>query len=251
MRYGKFLTYLPVENVMLPQATLTKLPLFKDIRLSSLTSITRAAKSIFPRKGRIFYNGLDENKTRYFYYIIKGLVKIFTLSADGVEINRDILANDQYFNEELLWKDRAENLYAQAMADGQVIIIPIPILKQELTQDAQLALNFLQQSLRKQAELTHALEHLAIQNAAQRIGCFLLRLCPGTQFRSHTLHIPYSKTLVATQLGMCPETFSRALLKLSKACCLKTNGENIHIPTVESLSQYVCKQCSLSYPCHL
>jgi len=229
--------------------TLQNLPLFKNIQAQTLTTIAQGSKFNYYKKGIVFYDALATEKSE-FYYIVKGWVKLFTVSQDGVEIIRDILTDNHHFNEELLYRDSMGFLSAQAISDLQIIMMPIAILKQRLAQDPQLAVNLLTESLQKQCELSHAMEHLAIQNAAQRIGCFLLRLCPTDQSHSISLHFPYSKTLVATKLGMCPETFSRALLKLSKICQLEINGENIHIPRLDFLSKYVCRLCSLSYPCH-
>jgi CRP-like cAMP-binding protein len=233
---------------MLLANTFQKLPLFKDIQLHILTAISQASKLNYCKKSIVFYDALDAEKS-YFYYIIKGWVKLFTVSLEGIEIVRDILTDNQHFNEKFLCQDHTEALSAQALSDIQIIMIPLSVLKQALAQDSQLTLNFLNASLQKQCELSHAIEHLSIQNAAQRIGCLLLRLCPNNRTRSITLHFPYGKALAATRLGMCPETFSRALLSLSKVCHLKVKGEIIYIPQVDTLSQYVCKQCSLSYPC--
>ncbi len=92
-------------------------------------------------------------------------------------------------------------------------------------------------------------EHLSIQNAAQRIGCFILRLCPIDKTEDITINLPYDKALVAAKLGIRPETFSRALMKLRKSCNIEVNGDSIYIVNINTLNKYVCKQCSLIYPC--
>jgi len=223
-------------------------PLFKDIPAQTLLTICEASNLHFYKKGTLFYTAQATEKT-YFYYIVRGWLKLFTVSSEGVEVIRDILNDTHHFNEGLLFKDNIEPISAQAISDIQVMMTPITVLKQAIEQDAKLAVNLLRETLQKQCELMHTVEHLSIQNAAQRIGCFLLMLCPSEKMQAITLHFPYGKALVAARLGMSPETFSRALLKLSGLCQIKVKGEMIYIPEIQLLTQYVCKQCSLRYPC--
>lgn len=234
---------------MLIDSVLPKFSLFQNIQAQSLAAITRSSKLNYLKKGTIFYNA-KENAKSYFYFIAKGWVKLFTVSLAGQEIIRDILNDTHYFNEGLLFRNQSEPICAQAISELQLIAIPIILLRQCLAQDQQLAINLLRESLQKQCELNQTVEHLAIQNAAQRIGCFLLRLCPAEKTVEYSLHLPYDKILVAHRLGMCAETFSRALVKLCKSCCIQVAGDIIHIPQLSLLSNYVCKQCSLRYPCH-
>ncbi|MFC3907528.1 Crp/Fnr family transcriptional regulator [Legionella dresdenensis] len=233
---------------MLSDNLFSSLSLFKDIQAQTQLFLSQASKLNYYKKGTLFYTAQATEKS-YLYYIVRGWVKLFTVSLEGTEIIRDILTDAHHFNEALLFKDKIEPLCAQAISDTQVITTPIAILKQGLMQDAQLAVNLLRNTIQKQCELIYTVEHLSIQNAAQRIGCFLLRLCPVEKTQAITIHLPYDKALVAARLGMCPETFSRALMKLRKLCRIKVMGEIIHIPEINFLTQYICSQCSLNYPC--
>jgi CRP-like cAMP-binding protein len=93
------------------------------------------------------------------------------------------------------------------------------------------------------------IEHLTIQNAPQRIGCFILRLCPKDQDKNIILQLPYDKLLLASRLGMKPETFSRALNKLRDETGIRINGARIEIGNIKQLSHFSCSACSSSYPC--
>lgn len=233
---------------MLSDNLLLSLPLFKGLQAQTQLALSQASKLNYYKKGILFYMAQTTERP-YLFYIVRGWVKLFTVSLEGAEIICDILTDTHYFNEAMLFRDGVELLSAQAISDIQIITTPIALLKQMIMQDAQLAVNLLREILQKQWELIHTVEHLSIQNAAQRIGCFLLRLCPLEKTQAITLHLPYDKALVAARLGMCPETFSRALTKLRRLCRIEVKGESIYIPEVNFLSQYVCSQCSLRYPC--
>lgn len=49
---------------------------------------------------------------------------------------------------------------------------------------------------------------------------------------------------------MCPETFSRAFNKFSKACDVTMEGDVIHINDVRSVTSYVCEHCTKVFPCN-
>jgi CRP-like cAMP-binding protein len=89
-----------------------------------------------------------------------------------------------------------------------------------------------------------------VQNAPQRIGCFLLRLANQTALdNTITIHLPYDKTLVASRLGMQPETFSRALAKLKEKTGIRIKGATIEMESLNQLSDFSCAACSSSFPC--
>lgn len=93
------------------------------------------------------------------------------------------------------------------------------------------------------------LEHRTIQNAPQRIGCFLLRLTNQEEEGSVKIHLPYDKTLVASRLGMQPETFSRALNKLKDKTGIRVKGATVELDNLEQLTSYSCSACSSEFPC--
>lgn len=222
--------------------------IFRGLEPKTLLVLAEASKINYYKKGTIFYDSFHMERP-YFYYITKGWAKLFSVSFEGEEIIKDIVTDTDHFNEDRLFTEDIEPLSAQAISDIQVIMTPIALLREWLGRDKQLALNLLNESLHKQRELTHEIEHLSIQNAAQRIGCFLLRLCNNEESGAITINLPYDKVLLARRLGMRPETFSRALTKLSQQCHIRVEEACIHIAKTHDLMDYVCRQCSLVYPC--
>jgi hypothetical protein len=64
-----------------------------------------------------------------------------------------------------------------------------------------------------------------------------------------TLHLPYDKTLIASRLGMKPETFSRALAKLKEQTGIRIVGPTVYIDRLQTLVSYTCNHCSTHFPC--
>lgn len=75
--------------------------------------------------------------------------------------------------------------------------------------------------------LVRQVKNLKLRSAGERVGCYLLALSA----RQQTLHravLPYEKNLIASELGMTRESFSRALSAL-RAEGVKVDGEIIEI----------------------
>ena len=137
----------------------------------------------------------------------------------------------------------------QAVEDVVLYSLPTSLLKKHIKANNQLAMNMLTSMSAHRLKQHREIEHLNVQNAPQRIGCFLLRLCPLDAEKDVTLHLPYDKTLIASRLGMKPETFSRALAKLKDATNIIIKGPSVHIDSMQKLIDYTCMHCSTEFPC--
>ena len=127
---------------------------------------------------------------------------------------------------------------------------PLDILAREVKENNDFAVAFLKHMAGKGLARDKDIELRAVQNAPQRIGCFLLRLCRGAEKNSATLHLPWEKALLAARLGMTPETLSRAFARLQKDIGLRIRGATIEVPDIRALARYTCTACSNIFPCN-
>ncbi|WP_116964396.1 Crp/Fnr family transcriptional regulator [Fastidiosibacter lacustris] len=223
--------------------------LFSQASQESLKRLSQIAKRYVYKKDAIVFNHAQSQQT--FLYVITGSIKLYKQSIDGEEIIVDVLTQSHYCGENFLFTSSKEYTYeAQSISHLEIFTLPIQSLKQLILSDHNLSLNFLQATLQKQRQLTTHIEHLSTQNAMQRVGSFLLQLCDNTKKQINiSLKLPYNKALLALRLGMKPETFSRALGKLSKQCGIQVNNEHINIPDRFNLNQYVCYHYPKTFPC--
>jgi len=143
----------------------------------------------------------------------------------------------------------AYSFNAEAVEASQLISFPLPILKEAIMSDGTLSYNMLSGMSRRRQQQDLEIEHRTVQNASQRIGCFLLRLCKPDMASPIRLNLPYDKMLLASRLGMKPETFSRALNRLRKETDIRITGATIEFDSLSQLSTYSCSACSTAFPC--
>jgi len=91
-------------------------------------------------------------------------------------------------------------------------------------------------------------EHKATMTAAQQVGCFLERLCILHDFDPHGFDLPYSKTLIASRLGMELETFSRALAKV-RDHGISIQGSRVSFNDIQEVEDFACADCSMAGNC--
>ncbi len=199
------------------------------------------------KKGEIIF--LQDDEAKYFYFLKSGWVKLFRETLDGEEAIIDIITEGHIFGNHSMFDGFQYSYSAEAVENCVLYQIQLNVLQNAINNDQKMALNLMRLISGKQKRHRKEIEHLSIQNAPQRIGCFLLRLCKNTPQKNCTLHLPYDKSLIASRLGMKAETFSRALSKLREEVNISVNGSSINIPDVQALVSFTCNACSDAYPC--
>lgn len=214
---------------------------------SFLESLAARGQIIKATKGQLLF--VHQEEAAFFYMIMSGWVKLFRETLDGTQAVVDILPSGHGFGETSIFDNDIYPYSAEMAEPGEVIRLPLKLLKQEIEDNPKLALNMLSTMALYRKQQDKELEHRTLQNAPQRIGCFLLRLVDQNQQGPVTIHLPYDKVLVASRLGMQPETFSRALSKLKNATGIEVKGSTIEMESLHQLVSYSCSACSSEFPC--
>lgn len=210
---------------------------FSGLSEAELTPFQNVAQARAYKKGKVLY--IEDEVADHFYVICGGWVKLFHTLIEGEEVVVDMLTVGHTVGESAIFESGRHTSSAQVVEAVQLLSIPAATLKEQISQSPTLALSMLG------AMSLHHRRHYgeialnAMQSAPQRIGCFLLRLCPADKKTNISFHLPYDKTLIAYTLGMKGATFSRALNILRKKTGLRILGTKIELDSVEPLIRYV------------
>lgn len=150
-----------------------------------------------------------------FFFIIDGWIKLYRMTRDGEESIINVFAPGETFAEAAVFGPMQRYpVNAQAVEDTNILEIPRSLFVEMIRADSDFALSILGAISAKQRYLIQQIEQLTVREAPQRIGTFLLRLCPPGRSSSVEVALPYDKSLIARRLNIQPETFSRAFKKL-------------------------------------
>jgi CRP-like cAMP-binding protein len=239
---------LKINTNLQPENVIKNLCFFKEGSEEFFSQLIKQHRILALEKGNLLFVS-DEPATQ-FYIILEGWVKLFRETLDGTQAVIDILTSKHIFGETSIFQNNTYPYSAETTEPSTIIALPIYILKDELQRNPKFALTMLNTMANYRKDQDMELEHLTLQTAPQRIGCFILRLAnPNIQQTNIIIHLPYDKTLIASRLGMQPETFSRALSKLKEATGIKIKGATVEMDSLEPLMKYACSACSSEFPC--
>lgn len=230
---------------------LRQVPLFRDLNDELIEHFCAQASSRQVKKGTITCT--PDDIAHHLYIVQSGWIKLFRDTQDGQEAVLDIVSTFGIFGENSLFGNQTYGWYAEAVEDTDLLSIPVTVLKEAIKTEQSFAINMIVAMSEYRRRQDGEIERFMLQNAPQRVGCFLLKLVPKTAWSNQEpcppITLPYSKSLVATRLGMTPETFSRALNALKKNTKMSVKQSTVHIEDVKSLTTYSCQACSSFFPC--
>ena len=222
--------------------------LFEECGNEFWIEIQKKAFSKQYNKDHLFF--IPDDDAKYCYFLLSGWVKLFRENMNGEQCVIDIINQGHVFGENAIFNDDKYSVSAEAIEDTEAIIFPLETIRKELKINNKFSFKFMSAMDRNRQAQNQEIENRTIKNASQRLGCFLLQCLKNEKDADAvTIDLPYDKLLVASRLGMQPETFSRALKRLKQDLEIETSGRSIHISSVNRLSEYACSVCSGNYSC--
>lgn len=187
---------------------------------------------------------------RSFYLVCEGVVQLFRETPDGHELTAAVcLAGDTLgAHEAFLEKDARYLANAVAARASQVLEFSADWLRDNARKTGTFALNVLAMLSRESRAAGMEAEHKSSMSAAQQVACFLERMCVIRGYDPRGFDLPYSKTLMASRLGMELETFSRALGTL-RDYGITVQGARVSFRDLAKLEGFTCADCTIAGNC--
>ena len=125
----------------------------------------------------------------------------------------------------------------QLLDDSRVVLLPMPAFRQLVREDIKLSTAVVEAISGLAFRLDAKVKQLKTLNGPQRLAQFILETAAGAT--SHAVvTLPYERRLLATQLGMAPETISRAFRYL-RDVGVEGHGREIVVNSIDALRAFV------------
>lgn len=223
------------------------LPLFQDISEKERDELIKAGKTRKFAKGDMLF--MHGDTLGSFYIVTDGAIRQFRETPDGKEITVGLAVRGDIVGGSHIFESFKAYQWSAGAAENTIVLeYPIFWFKEKVKSHGALALNMLAALSQDTHRAAVDAEHLITFTAAQRVACFLLRLCALYNFSPKGFDLPYSKTTIASKLGMELETFSRTLQKLKEAG-VEVKGTQVAIRDLHQLECFMCGHCSISEDC--
>ena len=213
----------------------TEFPLFS--RLSDNVARCLLARGVERHYSRGEVICLQSEPARTLKIITDGWVKLYRVTSSGDEAILATLNRGHSFDEVAALRGGESKLSVEAMSDCTLLHFDLNAICSCDGADVEIAEAVLGAASDKMDELITQLEGLKIKTGIQRLCEYLLDLAGQTP-RAADLELPFDKIVLAGQLGMQPESLSRAFKKL-KSLGVQSNRRAVHIDNVPALRRYV------------
>lgn len=215
-----------------------KIVIFAQLKNDQLLTILKDAKIIKLKKDQILFS--QEQKVDNFYIVLDGLIKLSRLNSKGSEAIIKIIEKGSLSD---IFSDNF-SLSATAIKNTNLLTIPMDIFKNYAEKNYNLMHNILLEISTQNDELVNQLSNLKIDDNKEKIGQFLLKNSLKKGTKNSEIDLEFSKSEIASYLGMRLETFSRILhqLKIEEKFSVKIN--KIILAQEATLCPYCNKEIS-------
>ncbi len=181
----------------------------------------------------LFHQGGDAVS---FYIVLEGNIKLYRVSPDGQTKVIEVIKKGGAFAEALMFMEQIRYpLNAAAMGASEVLAIPNKLYKETLLKEPQSALKLMGNMAVKLHRRINEIEILTLQNTRHRLGNYVFGLAPDPAAKQCVVQLPMAKQLIASQLGMQPETFSRLMKEMKVQGLIEVNGAEIRVNDLQGL----------------
>ena len=222
-------------NKLFISQTLSEFFMFRELNSEQIARIAEHSQIIdFPKGTSVFNRG---DAAVGLYILLEGQLKLGVTSPQGSEKIISIVSPGESFGEAILFLERQFPVYAQAILDSQVLLVPKSLIFSMLDNDPMFARKMLAGLSIRMHQLVQDIEMLSLQSCTQRFIGYLLQISADAPDASNVT-LPASKTTIASLLNLTPETLSRTLAKLQQLGLIEVNGKDVTITDVKKLRKY-------------
>ncbi len=220
---------------------LRRVPLFAGLAEPQLAALMRDVSVRDHSKGQLLFQQGDTADR--FYVVLGGWVKIFRLTLDGDQAVMGLFARGESIAEAAMFMGGKYPASAEVVEQARLLRVESRPFEKQLHAEPEIAVAMLASVSRRMHYLVSQIEQLQVRSGTQRVADFLLKLCPA-EVGPAEIGLPYDKSLIASRLGMKPESFSRALARL-RDLGVRTERSHVSISDTAALAEY-CEGGSLA-----
>lgn len=215
---------------------LSRSPAFSKVGIERLQFLLEDALRIKLESGQHLFRMGDE--AGYFFLVESGSVILYRPSYKGDhKIFRSMTAGDLLAETVMFIEPCHYPLSAQASMDSSVYRLPRESLLELCRASPDFSIAMLEGMAIRISQSLNRIDLLTIGNSAQRLVVYLMDLY--TQQRSAWLTLPASHGVLARQLNITPETFSRQLRAFRRAGFVGGRNSELVLLDIDGLCQSV------------
>ncbi len=202
--------------------------MFSGIGPEDLKEVEAIGRLYRLEKGNIIF--FQDDPAERFYIVLSGKVKIAKTSPDGKEQILLLPGPGDSFGEAALFAEKKYPAAAEVIEDTEVMAFARKDFLNLIRHHPDVAVNMIARLSMLLHHLTQVIQRLSLEDVCTRLAGYILEQLPEKPSGPEaTITLTEKKMILASLLGTIPETFSRALARLSKSGVVSVDGQKITV----------------------
>lgn len=172
-----------------------------------------------------------------FYWVAEGIIKLFRASPQGDEKVIELVGANRLFAEAVLFMGGHYPINAAAQTPTRLVAINGREFKAWLARDASRCFKLMAGMSARMHKLVNEIDRLTLMKGGDRLLQYLLDHSDPDETGRHKVELEAPKQVIASRIGVKPETLSRLLHKLSDQGFIEIQGQTLYMCDPDELRQ--------------
>jgi CRP-like cAMP-binding protein len=216
-----------------------RVPLFDGLTAETVASLVVDARAVSYEARTLVLSSGD--RADRFFVVLAGKVRLSVLTVQGRESVIEVIEPGQSFAEAAMFGSGRVPVNAEAEPGTRLVHIPAKLILARIAEDAAVARRMMDSLARWQRHLIDRVGGLKVRTPGQRLASALLALATaveaGAETGAVTVRLPDTKAALAAQIGITPESLSRAMARLRQVG-VSSRGRDVVIADLGLLRRY-------------
>ena len=190
---------------------ISRIAVFRGLKAETVEHIVAPATAVTLRPHECIMR--QDDPATAFFIVIDGWVKLYRTTPAGTDAVIEMMTKGHSFAEAVAFTGSRYLATAEAVSATRVARIPADHIARCIRQSPDIALGMIASISQRMHCLVQQVEQLKALSGVQRVAEFLASLSLAEQGHC-AVALPYDKLLIAGQLGLTPESLSRAFARL-------------------------------------
>ena len=216
---------------------LRSLPLFEALDDAALARLAADTTAIDAPRGTVLLRRGDA--CTGIHVVVFGQIKFSLQTPKGDEKVFDLLGRGKSFGEAAMFLDRTYRITAEALVDSKIVHVPKATVAAEIERNAMFAHSIIVALSQRLNHLIGHIEGYTLRSGTQRVIDYLLHQLPDrVQVQQAAITLPTRKGVIASQLNLTQEHFSRILHDLAANGLIAVQGRVVQILDLSELRSH-------------
>jgi CRP-like cAMP-binding protein len=213
--------------------TITRIAVFRGLKPETIAHVIGSAQAQVLKPQTVLVR--QDDPATAFFIVISGWIKLYRNNPAGDEAVVEMITTGASFSEAVAFTGNRYLVTAESVTEARVARIPADHFTRCIRENPDIALSMVASISEHMHYLCQQVEQLKAQSGLQRVAEFLASF-PQAERGQCAFALPYDKMLIARQLGIMPESLSRAFARL-RAVGVTVNASQVKIEDIAKLRQ--------------